>query len=254
MNPVPAAADSLAGRSELFHRARVVLDQLGRPTADSALDQCPATIATVLKRAGLIQRLSLEGKCKNLLLLGDDDLLSIALFTIGYNSVTVVDADLRILTTIADATSRGVTTIHADLRDGLPSDLYSSFDAVFTDPPYTLAGQLLFISCGLSSLERGLCRLFLCASEFYLNGDAMVYISSFLRSAGFSLESQRKYFNEYPASADVQCDLIRAERYNQSSLFSDLYCFKGRLHESVPPIPANLKRNIYEYGGIDGAS
>jgi predicted methyltransferase len=235
--------------SKSLSKARFVLNHLDRPSVDSLLDQCPATIESVLRRVELVSKVSPKVQQERLLLLGDDDLLSIALSATGFEQVTVLDADARLLRVISEATSKSVQIFQADLRLGLPRHLVSSFDIVFADPPYTLAGQLLFASCALHSLSKtGPARMFLCGSRLYLDVNAQTTIESYLRGAGFLVEERLENFNEYLAPADVQRDLSNAGYEETDTLFSDLSCFKRVITQSIPPIPMDLIKDIYAYG------
>ncbi len=155
----------LLARLETVHRAN--------PTVDTTLDQSHATPETALRRAlAMWQEGALEGK--EILILGDDDLVSVAvgLLTsppppaglrpraggVGVRRLTVVDVDRRFLDHIAAAGRElgfSVETAAHDLRDPLPEELRAAFDTVETDPPYTLPGLRLFLSRALQGLRPG---------------------------------------------------------------------------------------------------
>src|ERR1044072_1442333 len=85
-------------------------------------DQCPAMIETVLKRVLLF--LECEERIRHVLLLGDDDLLSVALVASGARfRITVVDTDTRLLSNINKWTASPVDVVHHDLRQPLPHHL-----------------------------------------------------------------------------------------------------------------------------------
>jgi predicted methyltransferase len=109
----------------------------------------------------MLQNGALEGK--RVLLLGDDDSVSIAIGLLGRalrqgdltRGVTVIDADERRLSFLRDAAAREqlpLVTVHHDLRRPLPADLRRSFDVIETDPPYTLEGARLFLARGCEAL------------------------------------------------------------------------------------------------------
>lgn len=141
------------------------------PPVDTTLDQSHGTPETALRRALYMYREgALEGK--NVLVLGDDDLVSVAIGLLsrlpmmetGAESpsfparLVVVDVDERFLAHIAAAGREhgfAVETVAHDLRDPLPAELGRTFDTVETDPPYTLAGLRLFLSRGLEALRPG---------------------------------------------------------------------------------------------------
>jgi predicted methyltransferase len=132
------------------------------PSVDVTLDQAPCMPDTAMRRALLmLQNGALEGK--RVLLLGDDDSVSIAIGLVGRalrqgdltRGVTVVDADERRLAFLRDIAAReqlALDAVHHDLRRPLPADLLRSFDTIETDPPYTLEGARLFLARGCEAL------------------------------------------------------------------------------------------------------
>jgi predicted methyltransferase len=135
------------------------------PSVDVTLDQAPCFPDTAMRRALLmLQSGALEGK--RVLLLGDDDSVSIAIGLLGRalrhgdltRGVTVVDADERRIAFLRDAAAReqlALEVVHHDLRRPLPAGLRRSFDTIETDPPYTLEGARLFLACGCEALTSG---------------------------------------------------------------------------------------------------
>lgn len=132
------------------------------PSVDVTLDQAPCSPDTSMRRALLmLERGALEGK--RVLLLGDDDSVSIAIGLLGRalrqgdltRGVTVIDADERRLAFLRDAAAReqlALETVHHDLRRPLPASLRRAFDVIETDPPYTLEGARLFLARGCEAL------------------------------------------------------------------------------------------------------
>jgi len=126
------------------------------PPVDVTLDQCPCTPQTAILRALLmLETGALEGK--RVLILGDDDSLSLAIGLVGKalgkrdftRGVTVIESDPRRVAFLNDTAAREdvvVSVIAHDLRAPLPAPLPRAFDAVATDPPYTLAGAKLFLA------------------------------------------------------------------------------------------------------------
>ncbi len=158
----PVRWGNVLARLEEAHRAN--------PPVDTTLDQSHGLPETALRRALLMYREgALEGK--EVLLLGDDDLVSVAIGLLGCGEeeqgdkgavrvrrLVVVDVDRRFLEHIAGAGRRwgfAVETVWHDLRDPLPEALQGAFDTVETDPPYTLPGLRLFLSRALEALRPG---------------------------------------------------------------------------------------------------
>jgi N4-bis(aminopropyl)spermidine synthase len=134
----------------------------GAPGAKAELDQTHCTVATKLSRVLRLHAAhALAGQ--RILLLGDDDLISVALAQFAAWSgnpglirrLTVIDADPDVLDWIAEqAEGTGVAAelVCHDLRKALPAALAGSFDVAMTDPPYTVAGAELFLSRAVSGL------------------------------------------------------------------------------------------------------
>jgi hypothetical protein len=151
----PAALDGLAAELE-----RVAA---GAPAARPELDQTHCTVDT---KIGRVLRLhaahALAGQ--RLLLLGDDDLIALAIAAFAaatghpamIGRLAVADTDPAVLDYIrARAGDYGVPVdlIEHDLRAPLPDALAGAFDVVVTDPPYTVAGAELFLSRAVAALE-----------------------------------------------------------------------------------------------------
>jgi len=128
----------------------------GRPEASQEFDQGYVTEETTIARvAAMWAKGDLEGK--DLLILGDDDLVSLAAALSGLpRRVAVLDADTRItsfITAAADRAGLSVAVHEHDLRRPLPSALRSRFDTFLCDPTESLQGFLLFAGRGLSALR-----------------------------------------------------------------------------------------------------
>ena len=150
---VPGELKALAGELELVAS--------GAPHARPELDQTHCTVATKIHRVlKLHDSGALDGK--RVILLGDDDLISVAiarfarLTGIGAKALAVVDTDPAVLGWIGEqAKGSDITLIEHDLREPLPAALAGSFDVACTDPPYTVPGASLFLSRAVSALRQG---------------------------------------------------------------------------------------------------
>jgi predicted methyltransferase len=148
---------------------RVCVQKLERillhsPTIDVTLDQAPCLAETSVRRAlCMYQQGALEGK--HVVILGDDDLVSLS---VGFlrqalgsrlpARLTVVETDQRwfsLIQSVSAAEDLGIETIRHDLRDALPRTLRRQFDTFETDPPYTTVGMTLFVSRAIEALKPG---------------------------------------------------------------------------------------------------
>lgn len=128
------------------------------PTVDVAIDQSHCTVETKLRRAlYLLEETSLARS--SLLLLGDDDLTSIAVALVARRfdldvAITVLDVDARVVEFVRSHVPDADCRVH-DLREPLPADLLGRFGVAMTDPPYTVAGGSLFLARAVSALRAG---------------------------------------------------------------------------------------------------
>lgn len=142
-----------------FHRLAA-----GRPDASQEFDQGYVTEETTIARiAALWAKGDLAGK--DLLVLGDDDLVSLAAAVTRLpRRVVVLDADPRITSFIAGVAEReslAVEVVPHDLRAPLPPQLERAFDTFACDPTESLPGFLLFAGRGLSALRGPGCAGYL---------------------------------------------------------------------------------------------
>ena len=95
---------------------------------------------------------------KDFILIGDDDLLSIALsLTQMPSGITVLDIDKRLGEFIKDVNKQYGFDIEFrgyNVADPLPSDLIGKFDVFSSEPLETLTGLKAFVSRGISCLKE----------------------------------------------------------------------------------------------------
>jgi predicted methyltransferase len=129
-----------------------------RPSSISLYDQGFMTPDSVFRRVGLMAELG-DVDARRIVVLGDDDLLSIALcIACRPVHVTVFEIDTRVVGFILDTARRlrlPITAECRDLRQPLPSRLKGRFDTFVTDPSETWAGLRMFIGSGLHLLRAG---------------------------------------------------------------------------------------------------
>jgi N4-bis(aminopropyl)spermidine synthase len=146
------------GLAELAAR----LDQAaaGAPEAKPELDQTHCTVGTKIRR---VLRMHEAGALagRRILLLGDDDLVSVAIAAgtaalgAAVERLAVIDTDPEVLAWAGaqiSGTGVDVELIEHDLRRPLPAGLAAGFDVACTDPPYTVAGAELFLSRAVAGL------------------------------------------------------------------------------------------------------
>ncbi|MEU0332450.1 GNAT family N-acetyltransferase [Streptomyces sp. NPDC006193] len=188
--------------------ARLTAIMESGPAADMALDQSKCTPETKVRRVlALLTAGTLPGG--SLLLVGDDDLISLAVAVVGdvlgaplVDQVTVVDISPEILGYIervsADLGTR-IETVQHDLRNPLPEKLHRQFDVAMTDPPYTPEGARLFLSRAVEGLRPGPAHsIFL--SFGGKSPDEMLQVQREIMELGLVTNGYIRNFNEYEGS------------------------------------------------------
>lgn len=134
-----------------------------QPDVDVTLDQSFATGVTKVRRVlWMIAAGALP--TPSLLIVGDDDLLSVAVARVGAalgvplaGEVVVIDISAAILATIASSAppDAAIDLIEHDVRRPLPPAARGRSCVASTDPPYTTQGAALFLARALEGLRPG---------------------------------------------------------------------------------------------------
>jgi predicted methyltransferase len=137
-----------AAVSRLRHGLAAVAAAMPSPLVE--LDQCHCTPKTKLRRVLAMHDADAIAN-RRILLLGDDDLISVALlrfvrtFGIRVEEIVVVDIDERLLAFIRSELD-GAPFPFRCVRHDLRQPFAGEFDTVVTDPPYTAPGATLFLT------------------------------------------------------------------------------------------------------------
>jgi N4-bis(aminopropyl)spermidine synthase len=179
---------------------------IDNPRVDVELDQSHCTPETNLRRAALMyEDGALAGK--DVLVLGDDDSVSLAVALAGKalsptgklaRRVVALDTDERILghlSSVAAEEGVEIELVRHDVREPLPDDLQSNFDTVSTDPPYTLPGLELFLSRAVEAVKPAGGRIYLHFG--HRPPDEQVQVQSAIAAMGLVIERLVPNFNEY---------------------------------------------------------
>lgn len=113
------------------------------------LYQTPTLPETSLRRALLV-----EGENKDIILVGDDDLVCVPLALLGHN-VTVLDADeylFEIINKVNTEMNLDIKILRRDLLGKIEEE--KKFDVLYTDPISTYEGFEVFIGKGLQLLKK----------------------------------------------------------------------------------------------------
>ncbi len=131
-----------------------------RPPAIQKFDQGFQTPDSVFGRIALaIERGDIQGK--NIIILGDDDLMAIALkFTNLPAKVTILEIDTRITRFIEKINSKynlDIEIVNFDLCKKLPQKFIGKYDTFFCDPTEAFEGFKIFIAKGIATLKKEGC-------------------------------------------------------------------------------------------------
>jgi predicted methyltransferase len=187
-----------------------LVDQLTRlmsqaPPVDLTLDQSHATAETKVRRVLFMLRYGLLPR-HSLLLVGDDDLMAIAVAAAGsalgqplVQRLAVVDISSKLLKFTQDRLATfGVSAelVEHDLRKPLPQTLSSTFDLAMTDPPYTAEGARLFLSRAVEGLRAGPGRSIV--FSFGPKGpEDTLQVQEAIARMGLTVQAMHRDFNEY---------------------------------------------------------
>lgn len=174
----------------LRHQPKRIFDQFG------VTEETLAARANILAERGFLTD-------SKILFLGDYDLTALACLPRAKNTeIWVLDVDPDVLAIVKREGRGAITTIIHDLSQPLPRRVVSSFDVVFTDPPYTPEGVALFLSRSLEALTRGeRARVFF--SYGSLDPVRAAAVQERILAHGVVIEELRPKFNEYLAAKTV---------------------------------------------------
>jgi predicted methyltransferase len=194
--------------TDLLEKMRALLDSA--PGVRVELDQAPCTPETALRRAALMHRAgALEGR--QILLLGDDDSLSLAIpLYLAHqgrkrpvDNITILEIDLGRISFLNEKCAEigaQVTVVPHDLRDPLPAHLIDRFDVFQTDPPYTVEGATLFLTRAAEALRPGPGSLGFLSYGQPATVDQYTLMRE-IHGLGFAVKTVRREFNTYEGAS-----------------------------------------------------
>ncbi len=167
-----------------------------RPEALREFDQGFVSEENTIARMALMHRKG-DLKGRDILLIGDDDLLSIAIWLTGLASrLTVLEIDTRLTSFIEEVTKGEVEVVEYDVSNRLPEAFLGRYDVFFTDPTESLHGFKVFLKRGMLSLNSsgagyfGLTRIEASLKKWFK-------IQKFINESGFVITDMIDEFNHY---------------------------------------------------------
>ncbi len=174
--------------------------QKNRPPAIHCYDQGYVTPENSFARVALADdRGDLRGK--KVCVLGDDDLMSVALALSGFpEKVTILEIDERLISFIKEVSDKYSLNIDArvhDLREPLPEDIVGAYDTFFCDPPETVEAIKAFVGRGVATLKSERCAGYFGVTRRESSLDKWRKIQEVLLSMGLVITDLLHNFNEY---------------------------------------------------------
>ncbi len=234
------------------------LDEVGLSFRCSpGLGQIRATLETSLRRARqMLKRLPPFGR--SVLFIGDDDYTSIVLSRFIEGEIVVIDKDINVLKTIADASDRfglNISVHEHDVLQKLPRHLIGRFDMVHFDP----IDEGFWLGAWAETAEAALIkqkgsRMFVSVSPSRL-GDRYISFQRFLVEKGYVFEDRILNCNEYPLTPDLPPfyrsfldrkfqtkDLKSWLTQTPLAVYTDLLVFKRQIESWPMPLSNYLER------------
>jgi len=216
---IDCVADHVKKNQDILSRFDIDSPDL-EPVADDstalnrAFAQLPCTKSTADSRVAMAKQICQPGD--PILLLGDDDMVSIALAKAGFTNIKAVDIDTSVIAAIAARARRErlpIALFHHDLSDEPNAELIGNHKLIFMDPAYSVEGISLFMTGALKMLSPGAKpHIFLSVHLMSLGEDGIEWLRSYLEDCQFDLIEVRPGFNAYPVPAKIK-SLIRFLHY-----------------------------------------
>ena len=131
------------------------LDPLGQ-SLNPKYGQLPCARVTVERRIHFAKLLCEPHE--PIMVIGDDDLLCLALVEAGFKKVTVLEIDPYVIKQIEShphGKSGHLTILQQDLQKPLPKSLKRSQQVIFVDPYYTVEGVAMFLKAASEMINLG---------------------------------------------------------------------------------------------------
>jgi len=173
-----------------------------RPLPREDYDQGFMREEDTLKRAiFMYERGDVEGK--NIFILGDDDLLSLALGLMGLsNRITVLEADKRITAFITlrakQFNLQGIEVLEYNALNELPPELRNRYHTFVTDPVETWLGFKVFVGRCIQSLKDRGCSGYFGLTHLEASLQKWYEFEKFLMDCNFVITDILRDFSFYP--------------------------------------------------------
>jgi predicted methyltransferase/S-adenosylmethionine/arginine decarboxylase-like enzyme len=213
-------------------------------------DQFFATPETSIQKALMIKdKGMLVGK--RIAILGDDDLVSIALSIIGgFTNLTVFEIDDDILTAIKVISEvmgiKNIHTVHYDAREKIKPEYLAKYDVVVTDPPYTSNGVSLFVNRAVQLLggdkDSAGKYLFLYYGNSFKSPEKTLKVQEILGRYNLLIEDKIDKLARYHGAESIGSSsslyILKSTPFtkalDEQSLSQPIYTFENQKEEKFP--------------------
>ncbi len=172
-----------------------------RPEASQKFDQGSITPKDSVSRAMTIGKNS-DVDSKKILIIGDDDLTSIALaLTERTKEILVLEIDERInsfINEFAEKNSFNLKAIEWNVEKDLPKNLQKEFDVFLTDPVETLDGIKMFLGRGMQALKGKDSAFYFGLTRIDAGKNKWLEIQKMILNSGFIFTEIIKDQGHYP--------------------------------------------------------
>ena len=172
-----------------------------RPLPIEDYDQGYISPEDVLRRIGFMYERG-DLAASEIIVIGDDDLLSIAAALTGLpKRVVAIEVDerlVRFINRIAEEHDLSLEARSYDVQEPLSEELVRSFDVFVCDPVETLAGIKLFLSRGAASLRGSGSAAYFGLTTLEASRKKWYEIQRMLHEMGFVITDIRRRFSVYP--------------------------------------------------------
>ncbi|MBS2037829.1 bis-aminopropyl spermidine synthase family protein [bacterium] len=166
-----------------------------RPAMKLRYEQQYCTPFTTQQRVARMRETLKPGA--RVLVLGDDDLVSLALVhSSDQYQVDVLELDPDLVAFLKDKGGERLNVLEHNLRHGVPESMRSAYDLVTTDPPYAAHGMRFFLECAADSLKPGPdSRLFLSTFPGLIEDPDKLWQD--LNDLGLHIQRRQDHFSRY---------------------------------------------------------
>jgi hypothetical protein len=153
-----------------------------------------------------------------ILVLGDDDLVSLALIHAGGEfHVDVLELDAELVAFLKEQGGDRLRVLEHNLRHGVPAEMQACYDIVTTDPPYAADGMRFFLECAAASLSKSpTSRLFLSTYPGLIESPERLWAD--LEQLGLKIEQRWDHFSRYIYNNTYRVEHLAALRHLGSPL------------------------------------